>query len=113
MSWNSVSGCHLQAGFDIAKAIGSDERHVPVLHDCNGETWDLPLLHHFRDETFEFGNEDRKGFAACDRFGRHQKYPRPIQFKRESKIIDFQATRRLLWVIGRPVRLRDWHVRSY
>ena len=66
-------GCHRQAGFDIAKAIGPDERHLPVLHHRDGEARNLPFVHRFRDETFELGNEGRNGFAERDRLGCHRK----------------------------------------
>jgi hypothetical protein len=66
-------GCHRQAGFDIAKAIGPDERHLPVLHHRNGEARNLPFVHRFRDETFDLGNEGRNGFAERDRLGCHRK----------------------------------------
>ena len=66
-------GCHLQAGFDIAKAIGPDERHLAVLHHRNSEARNLPLVHRFRDETFELGNEGRNGFAARNGLGCHRK----------------------------------------
>jgi hypothetical protein len=60
---------HLQAGLDIAEAIGADQRRLPVLHHRDGEARNLPLVHRFRDETFEAGNEGRNGFAVRDRLG--------------------------------------------
>ena len=52
-------GGHRQAGFDIAKAIGLEERHLAVLHDRNGEARDLPLVHRVCDERIELGHRIR------------------------------------------------------
>jgi hypothetical protein len=57
-------GCHLQAGFDIAKAIGPDERRLAVMQHRTGGARNFPLVHRFRDDTLELGNEGRIGFAA-------------------------------------------------
>jgi hypothetical protein len=67
-------GCYLRAGFDVAQAIGPEERHLRVLHHRDGEARNLPLVHRFRDETFERGNEGRNGFAARDGLGCHRKH---------------------------------------
>ena len=50
-------GRHRQAGFDITQAIGLDQRRLAVLHHRDGETRNFPLVHRFRDESFEVGNE--------------------------------------------------------
>ncbi len=71
--WNCVSVVTFKAGFDIAKAIGPDERHLAVLHHRNSEARNLPLVHRFRGETFELGNEGRNGFAARNGLGCHRK----------------------------------------
>ena len=68
-------GCHLQAGFDIAKAVGPDERRLPVLLHRDGEAGNLSLVHRFRDEKLERGNEGRNGFAAHKRLGCHRTEP--------------------------------------
>ena len=66
-------GRHRQAGFDITKAIGLDQRRLAVLHHRDGETRNFPLVHRFRDESFEVGNEGRNGFARRDRSGCHRR----------------------------------------
>ena len=65
-------GRHRQAGFDITQAIGLDQRRLAVLHHRDGETRNFPLVHRFRDESFEVGNEGRNGFARRDRSGCHR-----------------------------------------
>ena len=57
-------GRRLQAGFDVAQAVGPKERHLAVLHHRNGEARNLPLVHRFRDETLKLGNEGRNGSVA-------------------------------------------------
>src|SRR5262245_23456429 len=71
MSWNCVLVVTFKLSFYIAKAIRPGERHVLVLHDRNDDAQNPPLLCQFRDEMFELGNGNRKGFARCDRFGCH------------------------------------------
>jgi hypothetical protein len=71
-------GCHLQAGFDIAKAIGPEERHLAVLQHRDGEARNLPLVHRFRDESVEVWNEGRNGFAMRAREC-HRRGPQPEQ----------------------------------
>jgi hypothetical protein len=60
-------GGHRQAGFDIAKAVCLDECRLPVQHHRDGKARDFPLVHRFRDESFEVGNEGRDRFAMGDR----------------------------------------------
>src|SRR5262245_14816123 len=62
-----------RTGFDIAKAIGPDQRHLPVLHHRNGEARNLPLVQRFRDEKFERRNEGRNGLAGRKKLGCNRK----------------------------------------
>ena len=66
-------GGHRQAGFDIAKAVSLDQRHLAVLHHRDGQARNLPLVHRFRDESFEVENEGRNGFAMRNRSGCHRR----------------------------------------